>query len=44
VCVIKTLNNPINKKFKNPCNLMIYRDLRFKDVVPPGIEQIRAQG
>ena len=22
----------------NPCRALVYRDLRFKDVVPPGIE------
>ena len=39
--VIKTVNNSVNSKFKDPCKSLIYRGLYFKVVVPPGIEQVK---
>jgi hypothetical protein len=37
-CVVKSDTDSVNKKFKDPCNLLTYRDLHFKDVVPLAIE------
>ena len=40
VYVTKSVTTSVNKKLKNPCKSLIYRDLQFRDVVPPVIEYI----
>jgi len=38
VYVTKSVINPVNKKFADPCKSLIYRGLQFGVVVPPGKE------